>query len=100
MLVHQASAITARLGNSYAILIAELVSLLHQLLHLLHDGLVLLLILLLVGHLRLLLLLVAWRIVRHLLLRLLWLIIPRIGDFVTADGASALLLLGLSCGLL
>ena len=99
MLVHQASAITARLGNSYAILIAELVSLLHQLLHLLHDGLVLLLILLLVGHLRLLLL-VAWRIVRHLLLRLLWLIIPRIGDFVTADGASALLLLGLSCGLL
>lgn len=85
------------MDNLNTILIAELISLLHQLLHLLHDSLILLLILLLVGGL----LLVAWRIVRHLLLlRLLLLIIPRVGDFVTTDGTAALLLLGLSCGLL
>ena len=76
-----------------------MIGLLNQLLHLLHDRLILLLILLLVRRL----LLVARRIVWHLLLlllRLLRLIIPRIGDFIATDGTASLLLLGLSCGLL
>ena len=100
LLVLQAGAIATRLGNLNAILVSQLIGLLNQLLHLLHDSLILLLILLLV---RRLLLLVARRIVWHLLLlllRLLCLIIPRIGDLIATDGTATLLLLGLSCGLL
>ena len=102
LLVLQAGAIATRLGNLNAILVSQLIGLLNQLLHLLHDSLILLLILLLV---RRLLLLVARRIVWHLLLlllllRLLRLIIPRIGDLIATDGTATLLLLGLSCGLL
>ena len=80
----------------HTVLIAELVGLLHELLHLLHDGLVLLLVLLLVGCL---LLLVAGRIVRRLLLLLLlllWLlrcVIPGVGNFVSTDRTAAALLL-------
>ena len=76
----------------------QLVGLLYELLHLLHDGLVLLLILLLVG---LLWLLVAGRIVRHLLLLLLRLLrglIPGVGDIVTTCGLPTALL-RLACGL-
>ena len=93
LVVHQASAVAACLSHSHAILVTQLVGLLHELLHLLHDGLVLLLVLLLVGHLRLL---IAGRIVRHLLLLwLLWGLIPGIGYLVTSRGltASALLCL-------
>ena len=58
LVVHQAGTDAALLGDLYAILVAELVNLLNQLLHLLHDGLVLLLILLL-GRILLLGLLIA-----------------------------------------
>ena len=102
LVVHQAGAVAASLCHLDAILVAQLVGLLHELLHLLHDHLVLLLILLLVGGLlllRLLLLrLVSWGIVRRLLLlRLLCLIVPGIGDVVAAHRAATLLLLGLAC---
>jgi len=99
--VHQAGAVAACLCHLHAILVAQLVGLLHELLHLLHDHLVLLLILLLVGHLLglLLRLLVARRIVRYLLLWLLWGLIPGIGYLVTASGGRSTSLLSLSCGL-
>ena len=98
LVVHQAGAVAA-LGELYAILVAQLVNLSHELLYLLHDGLVLLLILLLVGSLLLLLLLVAGREVRSLLLlRLLRLLVPRVGDVFTADGAATATL-GLTCSL-
>ena len=94
LLVLETSTETSRLGNLYTILVAQLVSLLHQLLHLLHDHLVLLLILLLARLLRLLLLLVARReIGLLLLLRLLWRIIPRVGNVFTAHGTSSASLL-------
>ncbi len=100
LIIHQAGTVAASLCHLDAILVAQLVGLLHELLHLLHDHLVLLLILLLVGHLRLLLL-VAGRIVRHLLLLgLLRGLIPGVGNLVTADSSTAaLLLLSLSGGL-
>lgn len=85
LLVHQAGTVATCLSNLYAILVTQLVGLLHELLHLLHDHLVLLLILLLVGHRLLLLrLLVAGRIVRRLLLRLLWGLVPGVRYFATA----------------
>ena len=96
LLVHQAGTIAACLCNLHAILVTQLIGLLHELLHLLHDRLILLLILLLVGGLRLL---VAGRIVRHLLLlRLLWGLIPRVGNLVTTGRSTTLLLLSLTCG--
>jgi len=100
LVVHEACTVAASLCDLHTVLVTELVGLLHELLHLLHDHLVLLLILLLVGH-GLLRLLVARRVVRHLLL--LWLLrclIPRIGDVVSAGGLpAAALLLGLTCRL-
>lgn len=99
LLVHQACTITACLCNSNAILVTQLVGLLHELLHLLHDHLVLLLILLLVGHL-LLWLLVSGREIRHLLL--LWLLrglIPGVGYLITTSGRGTASLLGLASGL-
>ena len=85
MLVHEACTVASCLCHSHAILVAELIGLLHELLHLLHDHLVLLLILLLVRH-RLLLLLIARRVVRCLLLlRLLRCLVPRVGDVATTD---------------
>ena len=91
LLVHGAGTITARLNYLHTVLVAELIGLLNQLLHLLHDGLVLLLVLLLVGSS---LLLIAGRIVRHLLgLSLLLSIIPGVGDVVATDRAAATLLL-------
>ena len=84
MLVHEACTVAACLCHSHAILVAELIGLLHELLHLLHDHLVLLLILLLVRHLRLLLL-IAGRVVWCLLLRLLRCLIPWVGDVTTTD---------------
>jgi len=100
LVVHQASAIAACLSHGNAILVAQLVGLLHELLHLLHDGLILLLILLLIGHLRLLLrLLIARRIVGNLLLlRLLWRLIPGVGYLITTRGLTATALLSLACG--
>lgn len=100
LVVHQTGAVAASLCHGHSILVTQLVGLLHELLHLLHDHLVLLLILLLVGHLWLLLrLLVARRIVRHLLLLgLLWCLVPRIGNFVTTGGLSSALL-SLACSL-
>ncbi len=100
MLVHEASTIAASLCDSHAVLVAELIGLLHELLHLLHDHLILLLILLLVRHLRLLLgLLIAWRVVWCLLLRLLRCLVPWVGNFTTTDCSSAtLLLLSLASG--
>ena len=87
LVVHQAGTEASCLGNSHAILVTQLVGLLNELLHLLHDGLVLLLILLLVG---LLWLLVARRIIRHLLLlRLLRGLVPGVGDVVATCGLSA-----------
>ena len=88
------------LGHLHAILVPQLIGLLNELLHLLHDGLVLLLVLLLGGVL-LLWLLIAGRIIRYLLLlRLLWGLIPGVRNFVPACSLSATcLLLGLSCGL-
>ena len=97
LLVHQAGTIAACLGNLYAILVTQLIGLLYELLHLLHDHLILLLILLLVGRLRLL---IAGRIVRHLLL--LWLLrglIPGVRNFTTTRGLSTAALLSLACGL-
>ena len=87
MLIHEAGTVATSLCNSHAILVAQLIGLLHELLHLLHDHLVLLLILLLVRHLRLLLgLLVAGRKVWSLLLlRLLRGLVPRVGDVATTD---------------
>ena len=100
LVVHQAGAYTALLRNLHAILVAQLIDLLHQLLHLLHDSLLLLLILLLGGVL-LLRLLVARGEVRYLLLlRLLRSLVPGVGDIVTAYGTTAGLLLCLACGLL
>ena len=98
--VHQAGTHAALLGNLDAILVAELVDLLHQLLHLLHDGLVLLLILLLGGIGLLLRLLVSGREVGYLLLLLRRLLVlrPRIGDVVSANAAASTALLSLSCG--
>ena len=67
---------------------SEGVSLLNQLLYLLHDGLVLLLILLLGGVL-LLWLLIAGREIRSLLLlRLLRGLVPRVGNLVATCGLS------------
>jgi len=98
LVVHQAGAVATCLCHLHTILVTQLIGLLHELLHLLHDGLVLLLVLLLVGHLWLLLwLLVAWRVVRHLLLRLLWGLIPGVGYLVTTSGLATTALLGLAC---
>ena len=98
LLILETGTVATRLGDLNTILVAQLVSLLYQLLHLLHDHLVLLLVLLLVGLLRLL---VARReIGLLLLLRLLRRLVPRIGNVFTANGASsASLLLSLTCGL-
>ena len=93
LVVHQAGAHTALLSHLDAVLVTELVSLLDELLHLLHDGLILLLVLLL-GRVLLLRLLVAGRIVRHLLLlRLLRCLVPWVGNLVTTGRPSATLLL-------
>ena len=93
LVVHQAGAHAALLSYLDAVLVTELVSLLDELLHLLHDGLILLLVLLL-GRVLLLRLLVAGRIVRHLLLlRLLRCLIPWVGNLVTTCGLSTATLL-------
>ena len=98
LVVHQAGTVAA-LGELHAILVAQLVDLPHELLYLLHDGLILLLILLLVGSL-LLRLLVAGREVRCLLLLwLLRLLVPRVRDLVGIDVATTAGLLCLACGL-
>ena len=94
LVVHQAGTDAALLSHLYAVLVSQLVNLLNQLLHLLHDGLVLLLILLL-GRV-LLLLLVARGEVRslllRLLLRLLWGLVPGVRNIVTAGSAPTALL--------
>ena len=92
LVIHQAGTVAASLCHSNAILVAQLVGLLHQLLHLLHDGLVLLLILLLVGHRLLLRLLVARGEVRNLLGGLL-VLGPRVRNLITTDRSSTTLLL-------
>ena len=95
LVVHQAGTVAACLGNLHAILVAQLIGLLHELLHLLHDHLVLLLILLLVrisGLLLLLRLLVdGWEIGR-LLLWLLRGLIPWVGDVSAARRLAPALL--------
>ena len=92
LVIHQTGAESALLSGLHAILVAQLENLLNQLLYLLHDGLVLLLVLLLAGLL--------WRLVARgevgrllLLLRLLRLLVPGVGNLVTAYRSTALLLL-------
>ena len=92
LVIHQTGAESALLSGLHAILVAQLENLLNQLLYLLHDGLVLLLVLLLAG---LLWLLVARGEVGRLLLLLLLLrlLVPGVGNLVTAYRSTALLLL-------
>lgn len=100
LVVHQAGTEASLLGNLHAILVTQLVGLLHELLHLLHDHLVLLLILLLVrisGLLLLLRLRIDRRKVGCLLLGLLRLLVPRVGNIFTTRHLATALLLGLAC---